>query len=142
MNTIIIELCKEDRQRLDKIIELLGQKPDCHKCVEAATANMTEGLKVVQCGAEPVTATEQPDPVNEHPIDDDLPWGQPEPVAEPEAPKYTKEDIQAKVRKLAAPGSAKRLEAKAIVQSYGLKVSDIPADKYDEVMAKLAELEG
>ena len=136
MNTIIIELCQEDRQRLDTIINLLGDlKPNCHKCVEAATANMAEGLKVVSPAAAPA-------PAPEHPVDEVSPHAQPEPAAEPAKPKYTKEDILAKVQSLAKPGSQNRAEAKAIVNDYGAKVSDIPEDKYDEVMARLTALEG
>ena len=37
MNTIVIELCAEDRQRLDKILEAMLGRPDCQKCVESAT---------------------------------------------------------------------------------------------------------
>lgn len=64
-----------------------------------------------------------------------------EPVAEPEAPKYTKADIMALVQRLAAPTSTKREQAKAIVKGYATRVSDIPEDKYTEVMDKLTKLE-
>ena len=64
-----------------------------------------------------------------------------EPVAEPEAPKYTKADIMALVQRLAAPTSTKREQAKAIVKGYAARVSDIPEDKYTEVMDKLTKLE-
>ena len=68
---------------------------------------------------------------------------EPEPAAEPEQPKYTKDDVQALVRKLAAPNSPehKRAGAKAIVKTYGAKVSDIPEDKYSEAMDKLTALD-
>ena len=57
---------------------------------------------------------------------------------------YTKADVQALAQKLAAPTSPerKRTGVKNIVKSYGAKVSDIPEDKYAEVMDKLVELEG
>ena len=113
MNTITIELCAEDRARLDKILEAL------------------QGVNV------------KPAPVaEEHPVEE--PFGSPDPVEEPAAepaPKqYTLADVRSLVQELAKPGSKKQPEAKAIVQSYAAKVSDIPADKYGEVMEKLNAL--
>lgn len=132
-NTITIELCKEDRQRLDDITGFLG-------------------WIVSELKSHPVVATapqETPEPSAPeilHPADILPPHGEPEPVApveapEPELPKYTKEDIQAKVQSMAGPGNPKREQAKAIVQSYGKKVSDIPEDKRTEAMLRLIELE-
>ena len=127
MNKITIEFCQEDRQRLDEII---------------AFAGMIVG-EMKSRGPAPIQ-----NPTAEHPADAIAPHGEPEPVAEPEpieepeAPKFTKEDILAKVQSLAGPNNPKREEAKAIIKSYGTKVSDIPADKYPEVMKKLIALEG
>lgn len=64
----------------------------------------------------------------------------PEPAVEPEAPKATKADVQAMVIKLAAPGTGKKDAVKTIVNEYAKKVSEIPEDKLDEVMAKLNKL--
>ena len=65
---------------------------------------------------------------------------EPEPAAEPEEPKYTKDDVQALVIKLAAPNTGKKDAARAIIYEYAKKVSDIPEDKLDEVMTKLNKL--
>ena len=125
-NHITIELCKEDRQRIDELIAFAGL------IVSEMKRNHA-----------PIAA-----PAEEHPVDAVAPHGEPEPVAEPEvAPaekvyKVTKADIMAKVQALAAPNNPKREQAKAIVKSYGAKVSDIPEELYDEVMDKLVELEG
>ena len=124
-NRITIELCAEDRQRIDELIGFAGWI--------ASEMKNNHGLKVVA-------------PAEEHPVDAVVPHGEPEPVAtvsevEKVEPKYTKEDIMAKVQALTAPNNPKREQAKAIVKSYGAKVSDIPEDKYDEVMDKLVELE-
>lgn len=64
----------------------------------------------------------------------------PEPAAEPEAPKFTKDDVQALVIKLAAPNTGKKDAARAIIYEYAKKVSDIPEDKINDVMAKLTKL--
>lgn len=124
---LTIEWCEEDRARLDKILEALTglQQPNCHSCVETAVG-MTKGLAEL---AEKATAQE---PVNKTVEILD---------AQPEEPKYTQADILALVQRLAAPTSKKREQAKAIVKEYAVKVSAIPADKYDEVMGKLIELD-
>ena len=133
-NHITIELCKEDRKRLDEVVGLLGllvsDKYD-RKTALAAFDNCVEQA-----------------PVNEHPVDEVSPHAvpdpaeQPEPVAEPEVAEanYTKADVQALVLKLAAPGTGKKDAVKAIVNEYAKKVSDIPEEKLNEVMAKLNQL--
>lgn len=126
-NHIIIELCKEDRQRLDEVIGFLGlivgQK---YSTPESALEAINKGI--IQM------------PVNEHPVDAVIPHADPEPAAEPAAPKFTKDDVQALVIKLAAPNTGKKDAARAIIYEYAKKVSDIPEDKLDEVMAKLNKL--
>lgn len=121
-NHITIELCKEDRQRIDELIGFAGW-------IAGALKDMAT--------AQPAVIPEQ---VNEHPVDEVSPHAAPEHVAEPEAPKFTKDDVQALVIKLAAPNTGKTDAARAIVYEYAKKVSDIPEDKLDEVMAKLNKL--
>jgi hypothetical protein len=122
-NHITIELCAEDRQRIDELIAFAG-------LIASEMKSNKPDLRVVQ-------------PAEEHPVDAVAPHGEPEPVADPEPVyKVTKGDIMTKVQALAAPNNPKREQAKAIVKSYGAKVSDIPEDKYTEVMDKLVELEG
>jgi hypothetical protein len=143
-NHITIELCQEDRERLDLLrstlvalgdLLLKGQTP------VAATQTVQKAEEVNEHPVDAVSPHGLPEPVAE-PVAEPLAEPVAEPVAEPEAPKFTKDDVLAKVQKLAGPNNPKREQAKAIVKSYGAKVSDIPKDKYPEVMAKLAELEG
>lgn len=117
-NTITLELCAEDRARLDRLAAAL------------------EGMRipeVISTGSgtlNPCTALpEAPAPVE---VDT------PAPVEE--KPTATLDSVRALVQKLVGPGSAKKEAAKAIVKSYGAKVSDIPADKYDEALARLTAL--
>lgn len=132
-NTITIELCAEDRKRIDELIAFAGLIASSLHSAPVATA----------------AAPEQPAPEINHPADILPPHGDPEPAAtvsevekvEPEQPKYTTADILAKVQTMAGPGNPKREKAKAIVQSYGKKVSDIPEDKRNEAMQRLIELE-
>ena len=136
-NHITIELCEEDRQRLDLITSLLMAGIERQEA-KKEPVNMVNPAELVK-------------PVNEHPVDEVSPHAAPEPVAEPdpdqlsffdEAPAkvYTKEDVQALVLKLAAPSTGKKDAVKAIVNEYAKKVSDIPEDKLNEVMAKLNQL--
>jgi hypothetical protein len=53
---------------------------------------------------------------------------------------YAVEDVQRKVVELSAAG--KKVEVREIVTAYATRVSEVPADKLDEVMAKLIALEG
>ena len=55
-------------------------------------------------------------------------------------PTLTLETVRAKLANLSQSGKQK--EVKAIIESFGVKkLTDIPAEKYPEVMEKAAELE-
>lgn len=125
MNTITIELCAEDRARLDKILAgLIGLQHDCNKCVESALSAMKDSI-------EPVAPTTPIEPTEPAPA---------EPVEAPKAQKFKIPDIQKKVVELSAAG--KKDQVREIVKTYAPKVGAIPEDKCDEVMAKLTALEG
>lgn len=134
--TITIELCAEDRARLDHInvnlteliLRVMGsQKVDTGEVLRRAAPELA-GKPAEQ---HPVT-----EPFEELPKAEPVPFEQPM----PETPQYKPEDIQQKVVALSASG--KKAEVREIVKSYAEKVSAIPADKFGEVMARLAGLEG
>ena len=114
MNTITIELCGEDRARLDRILAALE---GLNKPLETTAVDV-----FAEVFAAPVKTPEAP--------------------AETETPKATLADVQALVQKLATPASGKRDAVKRIVNEYAPRVSGIPADKLDEVMQRLTELGG
>ena len=125
--TITIELCAEDRARLDHInvnlteliLRVMGsQKIDTGEVLRRAAPELAGKL------------------AEQHPVTEPVPFEQPK----PETPQYKPEDIQQKVVALSASG--KKAEVREIVKSYAEKVSAIPADKFGEVMARLAGLEG
>lgn len=137
-NTITIELCAEDRARLDHInanlteliMRVMGnQAPDMGGVLQKAAPELAEKL----AAQHPVA-----DPFKELPKAEPVPFEQEAPKQE--APQYKLEDIQQKVVALSASG--KKAEVREIVKSYAEKVSAIPADKFGEVMAKLIGLEG
>lgn len=134
--TITIELCAEDRARLDHInvnlteliLRVMGNgAPDMGEVLRRAAPELAGKL----AEQHPVT-----EPFEELPKAEPVPFEQPT----PETTQYKPEDIQQKVVALSASG--KKAEVREIVKSYAEKVSAIPADKFGEVMARLAELEG
>lgn len=136
--TITIELCAEDRARLDHInvnlteliMRVMGNgAPDMGEVLRQAAPELAGKL----AEQHPVT-----EPFQELPKAEPVPFERPAP--KPEAPQYKLEDIQQKVVALSAGG--KKAEVREIVKSYAEKVSAIPADKFGEVMARLAGLEG
>lgn len=114
-NHITIELCGEDRTRLDRLAEVLEK----YLSVKSPSCNAMTAL--------PEATPEEPET---------------EAPAKPEKPTVSLADVQALVQKLATPTSGKRDAVKSIVNAYAKRVSDIPADKLAEVMTKLTELEG
>ena len=150
MNTIpvnvIVELGPESQAKLDKILAALESigRPNCSGCVESATAMVIGAMQPDVPQEKPAAVADTAEPAapdTVHPADEVSPHGEPETQEETKQPEYTKADVLALVQKLAAPTSSKREAAKAIVKSYGAKVSDIPADKYGEAMAKLIALD-
>lgn len=130
--TITIELCAEDRARLDGILEAL-KNHNCKGCVEAATAYTVAQMVAPVEPVAPVSADEA-EPKAE-------PAPEPEqPAVEEDAPAVSLGDIQQKVVTLSAAG--KKTQVRNIITAYASRVSAIPEDKVNEVWAKLAELEG
>ena len=158
-NTITIELCAEDRARLDRLAEALERKT-CDKCVSSALevlgqrpAAETDPIqqKLADTLAKAETPTEAPKNAagevkaetapTDHPVDEELPWKedtQPEGVK----PTVTLEQIQRKVTLLAAADAGKKkARVREIVNAYAKKVSLLPEDKWTEVWDKLTALE-
>lgn len=135
MNHITIELCTEDRARLDAILEALkATKPRCKNCVQLVkdlchAENHPENDAQSAETFEP----EETQPEEEKPTP-------PKTENDSKAPEVTVEDIRSKV--LTLTGAGKKDEVRAIVKEYAEKVGDIPADKRAEVLERLTALEG
>ena len=132
MNTIVIQLCQEDRDRLDRILDALKNRPDCAKCADSVATYVAE--QVSQPAQVPAEETQE--------TVDTAPAEKPAEATEKpqEKPKVSKADIQKKVVELSAAG--KKAGAREIVMAYATKVTDIPEDKLAEVWQKLTALEG
>lgn len=148
MNNITIELCAEDRARLDRLtaaLEKRGQQADelMANGYTVAAEEPAEPARTPEKEAEPKTLTDT------HPVDESLPWSTseaetpqekaPEPVKE-KVPAVKRSDVQQKV--IALVNTGKKAEAREIVKAYATSVTDIPEDKLAEVLEKLNALEG
>lgn len=124
MNSIIIELCAEDRARLDAILAALT------RVGQNATA------------AE-IQSTQKPEKVEAEetkPAEAEAPTEAAEPATEP-APAVSRADFESLVKKLLKDVGVKA-KVKEIVTSYAARVSDVPEDKLAEAFARLTALEG
>ena len=122
-NTITIELCAEDRARLDRLAEALERKA-CDKCV-------TSAIQLFKGEAE---APKAPTEVKEAPTE-------PAEVT-PETPTRTvdRAEMRAKVIELSAKGLKEQV--REIVTAYAPTVKDVPDDKLVECFDRLVALEG
>lgn len=147
MNHITIELCAEDRARLDRLTEALekkGQQVDefiANGCSFGLISDThLRPAKAPEKEAEPETLT------NTHPVEEDLPWttSEAEAPAKQVKPSITLAQIQQKVVQLCAGfGGKKKPQVREIISTYGEKVSDLKdqPEKWDEVWNKLTMLE-
>lgn len=133
--TVTVELCAEDRARLDKIFEALTTNVAGYVVSQVEKYNAEKQAAVAAPVAAP--AVEEPQPTV-----DTTPEEKPAEAQETakEEPSVSKADIQRKVVELSSAG--KKAEVRDIVKAYADKVSTIPEDKLSEVWAKLTALEG
>lgn len=119
---VTLELCAEDRTRLDRILAALENSGTPFAAPVAVEAKKP----IEKAPEEPKKAEPQP---------------QPEPVKEEPKPEptVTKADIRTKV--VALVGAKKKAEVEQIIKAYAPSVTELPDDKLGEVMAKLTELE-
>lgn len=157
-NIITIELCAEDRARLDRLSDLLDAR------IRQAERIMAEDYepeqpteadpiqqKLAETLAKASTPTEKPteaageakaepaqtaDPIEETTTQED-----PAPAEEAKQ-TITQDQLQQKVMQLAAANNgALKAKVREIVNAYAKKVSDVPEDKRAEVWERLTALE-
>ena len=146
MNNITIELCAEDRARLDRIAALLEKQTTAEStCTCKCNADVLPEQITIDTVTEeaPTESTEKPTDAQ----DEVTPTTTPptaETLTEAKKPSVSLEQIQQKVMQLAAAnGGAKKAKVRDIINTYGTKVSDLKEkeDKWDEVWQKLTALE-
>ena len=126
---ITINLSAEDRERIDALISALN------------SVGTPYSVNV------PLNAPEMPQEALEALLEEECPLEfevvSVEEIVEEGTiiePLHTNDDIRAKYTSLVLAG--KKKEAMATIKAYAPKVSEIPADKLDEVWGLLVELEG
>lgn len=129
MNTITIELCAEDRARLDAILAALSGRPDCAQCAQISAAYVEE------------LRASRPAQKDEHPVADPFPAPEAEtptaPQEEPQAPEEDKPVTHDDIRSVFMNAGENQAKVREIIQQYAKKISDIPVEKLGEVMKKL-----
>lgn len=137
---IITELCAEDRARLDRIAGLLEADIEAKLRTPKTTTETPQKTTKAndQGNTQPEPAT-QAQPQKVEPVSVKTEETNPAEGKKDETPPVTVEDIRRLVVTLSASG--KKDKAREIVQTYARTVSDLPADKYAEVWAKLKALE-
>ena len=130
-NTITIELCAEDRARLDRLAEALERKA-CDKCVTSA----------IQLFKGEAIAHEAPTEVAETPTEPVEVEAPQEVEPETSAPARTvdRAELRAKVIELSAKGL--KDQVRGIITAYAPTVKDVPDDKLVECFDRLVALEG
>lgn len=141
--TLTTQLTLDDQIRIDKLTTALNR---LSQCIEAAGNLQTvfhDEVRIPQPETVAETPQEDAEPVEQEQTPPEVETAENEPAAAETAapaPTYTAEDVRAKATALMRAG--KRAEAKAIVNEYAANITDLPADKCDEVMARLTALEG
>lgn len=156
-NYITIELCAEDRARLDRLAEALERKA-CNTCVTAALeykeAVLAEAkadpiqkklAETLAKASEPVeapkNATEEAETSTQAttPQEEETPTHE-ELADEPTVRTVDRAELRAKVIELSAKGLKE--QTRDIVKSYAPTVKDVPEDKVTECYDRLVALEG
>ena len=125
MNASTIELCAEDRARLDAIIAgLQGHAPVVPATTEAPASD--------------------PAPVADFPVvPDQVPWDEApadEPAPAPAAKPVSLAEFQKAITIRCAESPEVKAAIRGLVQEYASSVSAIPEDKRSEFLAKLAKI--
>lgn len=136
MNVITIELCAEDRARLDRLAKAQEYNS---KLLEALLLRMTEETPPATC---PENATETADaapPPVAHPADDVAPWEAPAPVPAPPA-EVSLAEFQKALSLRCAESDDMKAKVRGLLHEYAEAASKVPADKRAEVLGRLAAL--
>lgn len=160
--TLTVQLCEEDRARLDKIIEKLGTlsaHPDCSQCVKdvaktidlanAAIDGQDEVQKkladVIARAETPKNAQDAPEastPTENQPEVENVEQAEPADATEaqePQKPAVTMQMLTNKAITLSAAG--KTALVREVVHQYSKTVTSLPEAKWDEVYEQLTKLE-
>lgn len=140
---IVMELCSEDRARLDAILEeLKSSRPNCERCV----STMGESWKNATAAAmHPVDAVPPATVEDVAPAPDPAPApapaaADPAPAPATEEEKYTLEKVRSAVMSASRKSPEMKKKVKALLNQYSESVTKLPEADYPAFMAKLTAL--
>ena len=137
MNNITIELCAEDRARLDRVADLLEKLSGSSGFIHFDPAALPPAPKTVEAPTSAQPKVEKPTETEQPSQEDGGDWLAP---TDDDAPAVELTDLQQLIIQLANAG--KQAELRKVIFKYAERVTQIPEDKYGEVYAKLKKLEG
>lgn len=141
MNNITIELCAEDRARIDNLtMELAALRHTLTSDQVIAVQLEPQTAETPEQQLPPVEEPKAEAPKAEAPKPEATPEKKAAPEPAPAAPEVTVSDLQAKVVELVNAG--KKAETREIILKYAPNVGSIPEDKRAEVLGLLNGLEG
>lgn len=135
-NLITIELCAEDRARLDRLADALEKAAGRMPLVGIDLAKVMTPAAEAPQEAEKAPEVKQPKETQPEPGKAPAPAVEAEtPAPAKEAPQVTAQDVRQVAVELIRAG--KQNEAGAIIHEYAESIGEIPADKLAEVLQKL-----
>lgn len=143
---VTIELCAEDRARLDALRAALDNKYNCKDCVALVTEMFDNLAKGTTASGTAQNSPKIEPQTKENPKAEELPAEKenaPKQATEPQeaaVKSVSRDEVQSKVVSLCAAG--KKAEVKALVNKYAERVGAIPEEKLAEVYEQLGALEG
>ena len=134
MNQIVIEFCKEDRQRIDELIGLAGWIAGALKDMAAAAPVPGELLQAEVSVGLPVEGAAHLDPV----VVEEPPFEVTAPA--PEVKPISLGEFQKAIVNRCVLSAAMKEKVQQLIHRYAPSVSEIPEAKRDEVLDALAKL--
>lgn len=140
---IVMELCPEDRARLDAILEeLKSSRPNCERCVStlgeswknATAAAMHPVDAVPPATVEDVAPAPDPDPAPAPAV------AGPAPTPATEEEKYTLEKVRSAVMTASRKSPELKKKVKALLNQYAESVTKLPEADYPAFMTDLKKL--
>lgn len=134
MNKIVIELCAEDRARLDRLADALDR--GCSSCSASLSEALTSLISKAQVAPatkpEPVTAPAEIEPQE---IVAPAPAPAPDPV-----PVVSLAEFQKALTLRCSESPEVKAKVRALLNQYAAAASAVPAEKRAEILEKLKQI--
>jgi hypothetical protein len=142
MNLITIELCAEDRARIDLLTERIErlseavERKSCDDNVKVALALIDQHKRESSAPVEAVPETPAPVEVEAAPVEEVPPAADPAPA--PKIPSLA--EFQKALSLRCAESEATKAKVRELLHEYAAAASQVPEEKRSEVLDRLAKL--